>query len=457
MATGISRPLARAIKGRMFSAAAQAEPKLTADDKEPRAYIKKLDNGMLVGTIETLSPVSRLAVVVKAGSRYESGDNLGLTHCLRHATQLRTQNLSNLGITRTTQQLGSDIACQGTREYLFYKGSVTRNCSAKVVEILQELTTKHVFRDWELRDVQNSPNGMKLDLAVLKTRPDVRLMELLHAASFRETLGRSLYAPDFMIGKYTPEQLLHYVKTYFSAGRIALCGVGVHQDELEELANQFKPYSSVEVPQTNATFQGGEIRDNNGGPLSYVALSYAGPSQTSKDLLPSEVLRHVLGVGPHIKYSTASVASQLGKAVIKVTDSPFAITSINTNYSDAGLFGFSVVAPNSQIEKVVRTAANSFRSILTSGVTDQDVQRAKTKLKAEIAMVFENPDNLILWLGEQTINSDHILTPQEVYKLIDPISTADVNNVAKKIASSKSALVATGNTNNVPYLDKLFS
>jgi ubiquinol-cytochrome c reductase core subunit 2 len=422
-----------------------------------QAYIKKLGNGMLVGTIETQSPVSRVAVVVNAGSRFESGDNLGVAHCLRQATKLRTQNLTNLGVTRASQQLGSDIACQSTREYLFYKSSVTRNCAAKVVEILRELTTKNLFQDWELNDVQNSPHGIKLDLAILRTQPEVRLWELLHAASFRETLGRSLYAPEFMVGKFNPDQLLHYVHTFFSAGRIALCGVGIDQDELEELASHFKPYSSASVPENKASFHGGEVRENVGGPLSYVGLVHEGPSQTSKDLLPSEVLRRVLGAGSHVKYSCGTVSSLLGKAVAKATDSPFAVSSISANYSDAGFFGVSVVAPNSQIDKVARTAASNFKSILTSGVTDQDVQRAKVQLKAEIAMLYENPDNLLNWLGEQTINNGQIVTPQEVYKLVDPVSSSDVNNVAKKIAASKAALVATGNTSNVPYLDKLFS
>lgn len=51
-------------------------------------------------------------------------------------------------------------------------------------------------------------------------------------------------------------------------------------------------------------------------------------SQSSKDLLPSEVLRHVLGVGPYIKYSTGTVASQLSKALINATDLPFAVSSL---------------------------------------------------------------------------------------------------------------------------------
>ncbi|BFZ03870.1 hypothetical protein BsWGS_06908 [Bradybaena similaris] len=458
--SGISRPLALSYKGRMFSAVAQPEPRLTADEKEPRAYIKKLENGMLVGTIENQSPLSRLAVVVNAGARFENGDNLGLAHILRHTTKLRTENLSSLGITRATQQLGADISCQGTREYLFYKGVVTRNCAAKIVEILQELTTKHTFKNWELDALQSDPDGLKLDLAVLKTRPDIRVIELLHAAAFRDTLGRSLYAPEFMIGKYSPDQLLHYVKTYFSSGRIALCGVGIHPDELEELASQFEPYSSIGVPQTSARFHGGELRENNGGPLSYVAFAYGGPSagQFTKDTLALEVLRHVLGVGPQVKYSSGIVASNLGKAVASVTSSPFAISSIKASYTDAGLLGFSLVSPNSEIEKVSRTAVSNLKSVLTSGVSDADVQKAKTKLKSEIAMLFlEHPDNLLSWLGEQTLNSDHVLTPQEVYKLVDPITTSDVNSVAKKLATSKPALAVTGNTNNVPYLDKLLS
>ncbi|XP_059178404.1 cytochrome b-c1 complex subunit 2, mitochondrial-like [Physella acuta] len=457
MATGLARPIARSLKGRMYGTAASAKPSFQGDDKEPRCYVKKLDNGIAVGTIESRSPVSRIAIVANAGSRYESSQNLGVTHVLRHITKLRTQNLSSLGITRSSTQLGSDITCQGTREYVFYKSAVTRNVVGKMVELLGEITTKHHITPWEFEELQSDPNGLKLDLALLKTQPIIRATEALHAAAFRTTLGRSLYAPEFAVGKFTPDQVTNYVKTFFTSGRLALVGVGIDQQELEALGQELTPYKAVSVPQEKAAYQGGEIRENSGGELSYVLFSYGGPSQTRKELLPSEVLKHILGSGPHIKYSLGTATSALGKAVQQATDSPFAVTGFSTSYSDAGLFGFSAVAPNSHIDKVVRAAAKQFKTVLSGGISEADVSRAKNQLKAEMCMLFENPDNLLSWLGEQSLNSDQIITPHEIYQLIDKVSTADVNDVAKKIAATKPSMSVTGNTNNVPYIDNIFS
>ncbi|GFO38181.1 mitochondrial-processing peptidase subunit alpha [Plakobranchus ocellatus] len=446
------------VPGRMFSAAAQAEARAsTSTDNEPKCFIKKLNNGMLVGTIETPSPVSRLAVVANAGSRFESGDNLGIAHLLRQSAKLRTENMSQLGIARKSLQLGSDVTCVGTRELIYYKSNVTRNCAGAMVEILQELTTKQVFKPWEVNDLQTNADALPLDLALYKTQPYIQCVELLHSAAFRNTLGRSLYAPDFMVGKYHSEQVAQYVKTYFSAGRMALVGVGIGHEELEELASQFETSGSAGVPAEKAAYHSGEVRHNSGGPLTYVAFAYGGPSQSDKDLLPAEVLKHIMGVGPHIKYSLGTATSQLAKAVSQSTDLPFAVSCLTANYSDGGLFGFTAVAPSSQVEKVVRSAANQFRGALTSGLSDADVSRAKTQLKAEICMQFENPDVLLNWLGEQTLHSDQILTPDEIYKMVDNVTTSDVNNVAKKIAGTKPTMASTGNTENVPYLDRIFS
>lgn len=43
---------------------------------------------MLIASLENYSPVSKIGVFVKAGSRYETPDNVGLTHVLRLAGNL---------------------------------------------------------------------------------------------------------------------------------------------------------------------------------------------------------------------------------------------------------------------------------------------------------------------------------------------------------------------------------
>ena len=45
-------------------------------------------SGITVASIETYSPVSRLGLIVEAGSRFETEKNRGVTHFLRNSAFL---------------------------------------------------------------------------------------------------------------------------------------------------------------------------------------------------------------------------------------------------------------------------------------------------------------------------------------------------------------------------------
>eukprot|EP00916_Digyalum_oweni_P017939 GHVL01029766.1.p1 GENE.GHVL01029766.1~~GHVL01029766.1.p1 ORF type:complete len:456 (-),score=47.43 GHVL01029766.1:467-1834(-) len=453
MASVISRRAARTLQVRLYSAAARQETRESSAPLLSQApKVTKLPNGLTVASIENYSPVSRVALVANAGSRFEDGDNLGVTHCLRVASGLTTQNSSAFNITRSVEQAGAEYSCSSTREYMFYKVDCLRDNLDLVTNTLVQATTAPAFRPWELSEVQDY---LRLDLATLKAQPNVWTYDLLHQAAFRDTLGRSLYAPDFMLGKYSTEQLLHFMKTYFSTGRLALVGVGVDHDDLLAQAKQFTPFASAAIANDKAKYSGGEIRVDNGGDLTYAAVAVEGPSLAGKDLLHAAVLQNVMGMGPSIKYSQGSGTSRLVQAVTKATTQPFAVSCINANYTDNGLFGFFAVSQAREIEKVLRAAFNQFVSITKSGVEEKDVARAKQQLKAQISMYRECGDALLHDLGEQALGSEEILTTADLFKYVDSINTSDVSSVAKKLVNGKPSMAAVGNLSRTPYLDSL--
>jgi len=453
MASKLTRPLARTVQqGRMLSAAAQASP--AASDS--KIEIKKLPNGLTLGAIESASPVARVAVIAKAGSRYENGDILGISHLLRHAAKLKTSGLSQLGITRGSQQLGGDITCEGTREYIYYKSAVTRNMVPDILDILKEVTNRQAFRRWEVEDLQHEPNTLKLDLAVLAASPNICAVELLHQAAFRDTLGRSLYMPEFMLGKLNHEDLQAYAESRFSAGNMAVVGLGVDMATLERSCYEIQPYESAAPAADKAVYKGGEIMQNQGGALSYVAVAMEGPSLGGKDLMAGEVLKHVLGVGPAIKYSPGTAAAPLAKATAAASANPHYVSAFSASYSDSGLFGFTAGAHYSDIGNVAQAGAAALQSALGGAVTDADVARAKAQLKASILTQLESGDAVLTWVGEQALAGEAALSPGDVAAMVDQVTTADVKAVGKAIASSKPSLAAAGNTSTVPYLDQLF-
>lgn len=50
--------------------------------------VSKLPHGLVIASLENYSPLSRVGLFVKAGSRYETVENQGVSHVLRLAANL---------------------------------------------------------------------------------------------------------------------------------------------------------------------------------------------------------------------------------------------------------------------------------------------------------------------------------------------------------------------------------
>ena len=75
--------------------------------------------------------------------------------------------------------------------------------------------------------------------------------------------------------------------------------------------------------------------------------------------MASAIVSHAFGTGgPRVKYSSGG--SRLERAAAAASaDHPVAVSSFNSNYSDAGLFGFNVIANSKDIGKVSIYSTNN--------------------------------------------------------------------------------------------------
>lgn len=129
------------------------------------------------------------------------------------------------------------------------------------------------------------------------------------------------------------------------------------------------------------------------------------------------------------------------------------MSSLNLNYSDAGLFGFVAAAPAATAGKVVTAAVKALRSIKAD---EADVARAKAQLKADLLMAQESSANLIEELALQVLlNKGSVMNVDDVVMALEQISVADVSAAASQVASGKLAMGAIGNLGSTPFLDEL--
>jgi len=444
------------IPGRCY--ATQAAPKGKSSKhtslKKQDAKITTLPNGLVIASLENYTPVSQVSVLFKAGPRYEKGKTIGVNHTLRNAAGLTTKNASVFGITRNVEQLGGSLRCTSTREHISYSLECVRSEIELGIKFLSSVSTRQVFKPWELKDYQYRTT---LDLAGLQQCPATQAIENLHKAAFRTGLGNSLYAPSYAVGSHSTDMLRQFVSQHFTTNRMAVVGVGVdHESLVGYVDSQFKVESGAGPESPASKYSGGEVRVETDSGLVYAAVATEGVGiGKTQEAFALGVLQQIIGVGPQVKRGSGP-SSKLTQALLKVTENPHAVSSLNVNYSDSGLFGFFIAGQAEDMGKLLKAAVGLLSSTTKSGaITEKDVQLGKHKLRAALHMSVESNSNLAEELGVRALVTKEAATPGEVDKLIDAVTVADVTNVAKKVLNGKPSMAAVGDLTHTPYLDQL--
>ncbi|XP_066432383.1 cytochrome b-c1 complex subunit 2, mitochondrial [Eleutherodactylus coqui] len=445
---------ARFLCRRLYSATAAAKPEAAGRARlQPEELeITKLSSGLVVASLENYSPASKIGVFIKAGSRYENASNLGVNHTLRLAANLTTKGASSFKITRGLEAAGAGLSVTSTRQNIMYTVDCLRDYVDTVMEYLINVTTAPEFRRWEVAELGGK---IKLDKVLAYQNPQVGLLENLHAAAYRNTLANSLFCPDFRIGKVSPDELHQFVHNHFRSSRMALVGLGVSHSVLKQVGEQFLNIrSGAGSASVKAQYRGGEIREQNGADLVHAAVVVEGASVGSPEANAFSVLQHILGSGAYIKRGS-NTTSKLSQAVSKATNQPFDVSAFNANYSDSGLFGVYTVSHAATTADVIKAAVNQVNVVAQGSVTEADITRAKNQLKSHYLLSVDNSSGLLTEIGSQALASGSYSSPAVIIQNIDAVTSADVVNAAKKFASGKKSLAASGNLENTPFVSDL--
>uniref|UniRef100_A0A8C1SG29 Ubiquinol-cytochrome c reductase core protein 2a n=1 Tax=Cyprinus carpio TaxID=7962 RepID=A0A8C1SG29_CYPCA len=396
--------------------------------------VSKLPSGLLVASLENYSPVSKIGLFVKAGSRYETAENLGVTHILR---------------------LASNLVCSGvtsSREHMVYSLDCLRDDFDGVIEYLINVTTAPDFRPWELSDLLPR---VRIDKAVADQSPQIGVLEKLHEAAYKNALSNSLYCPDHMLGKISVDHLQQFFANNYTSARMALVGLGVSHAALKQVGEQFfSTCAGAGAAGAKAVYRGGELRVQSGGGLVHALLACEGAAAGSAEANAFSVLQRLLGAGPHVKRGS-NITSKLSQGIAKATAQPFDATAFSATYSDSGLFGVYVISQADSAREVINAAMAQVTAVAEGRLTADDLTRAKTQLKTDYLMSLESSEALLEELGVQVLSSGAYSSPQSVIQNIDSVTSGDLVKAAKKFVESKKTMSCCGHLANTPFVDEL--
>lgn len=446
--------LINALPKRFASAAAAAQDKpkqrAAALPKEP-VRVTKLDNGIVVASLENNSPVTRVAAVVNAGSRDELSNQRGASHALRVYSSLATRNYSIIGVSRNLDQAGTELNVTSTREQTSYLLEGTRRNAARGVDVLGEILSRPEFRHWEVSDASAR---LDFDLDVYDERADLQFVDLVHKASFAGGLSNSLTAPRFNAHSLDGDVLAEFRRRNFTLNRLTLVGVGIKHDELLRHAELFRlPGPAADYSKDKSRFLPSELRQDSGSELVHFALTAEGVSLSNKDYLAASLASHAFGAGgERIK---RSLTNKLARALLPLAGQPASVSSFNISYSDAGLFGFHIVGNSHDIGKLAKGLVKELGNAAKNGLSSKELAAARNSLKFSLSESLDNSHSLIEIIGLSGERANAQTNLNDLYKAVDSVSDNDVNTFVKRVASGKHSLAAIGDLTELPRLAEL--
>uniref|UniRef100_A0A8P4KGE0 Ubiquinol-cytochrome c reductase core protein 2a n=1 Tax=Dicentrarchus labrax TaxID=13489 RepID=A0A8P4KGE0_DICLA len=383
-----------------------------------------LPNGLVIASLENYSPVSSVGVFVKAGSRYETVENQGVSHVLRLAANL--------------------VSCECV---IVPSGELH-----SLMEYLVNVTTAQEFRPWEVNDL--TPR-VRIDKTLAQQCPQIGVIEKLHEAAYKNALSNSLYCPEHMVGHVSSDQLKSFVDDHFITGKMALVGLGVKHSVLKQVGEGLlSARSGAGAPVAKAVYRGGELRVQNTDDLVHALIASECGVMGSAEANAFSVLQRILGAGPHVKRGS-NITSKLSQGIAKATTQPFDATAFNASYSDSGLFGVYTIAQADSAGEVIKAAIAQVSGVAEGNVSDDDVTRAKNQVKAEYLMSLESSDSLLEEIGAQALNTAAYQLPDTVVQAIEAVTQDDVVKAAQKFVDGKKTMAASGQLKNTPFVDEL--
>lgn len=393
-------------------------------------------------------PGARSATIgywVAVGSRDEQPGTFGSTHFLEHLLFKGTQKRTALDIAVSFDAVGGEHNAMTAKEYTCYYAKIQDRDLPMAVEVIADMLTSSLIDPVEFE----TERGVILEeLSMADDDPgDVANERFFEAVLGTHPLGRPIGGSAETIQAATRDAVLsHYRANYRPQDLVITVAGAVEHDELVagvtaalesagwDLGIAARPVDRREnAPDliergTDLTVVQRPIEQAN------VIVGVPGLSATDDRRSTMAVLNSVLGGG---------MSSRLFQEIREKRGLVYSVYSFSPGFSDAGVFGMYAGCAPSKAAQVTELMVSEFRR-MSSGVSDEEIRRAKGQLSGAAALALEDSDTRMSRLGRSEITLGEFIDLDESLRRLALVTEQDVRELAEELASRPLSISAVG-------------
>eukprot|EP01098_Paradermamoeba_levis_P006263 TRINITY_DN2604_c0_g1_i1.p1 TRINITY_DN2604_c0_g1~~TRINITY_DN2604_c0_g1_i1.p1 ORF type:complete len:511 (-),score=189.91 TRINITY_DN2604_c0_g1_i1:312-1742(-) len=431
---------------RFFSKKATAQQFVVPEalSKWPSTHVTKLGNGLTVATEEGSGDLATLGVYIQVGSGFEEVGHTGAAQLLARAALRGTNKRTQSQLESDIDSIGGQLRASSSRQQTSYQTSVLKQDVPKAVELLGDILTNPSLNDQALEKEKEAVLG---DLKEISNNHNAVVLDHLHSIAFQgTTFGNSIFGPKENLKSFKRHDLLQYLKSNYTGGKIVLVGTGaVKHADLVKLAGQHLgliQHSSFTEGAPTVRYTGSQVTVwDEEKPNVHAAFGLPAVGWTHPDYNAFRILQTLLGSWS--VESGTDLKSHLAE-ILNTEKLAQSFKSFYLPYPGIGLFGVQTVNLGGQLQDLPYQIYNEIVR-LSQQASDSEVALAKRQLLSSILKQLGSPAAVNSQIGSQLLFQGKRVAPAEEFQTIAGIDAVSVRKAADEhLYDTDPALVAFG-------------
>ncbi len=378
---------------------------------------------------QVTNKISTIMITFDAGARSEApgGFNPGIAHMLEHSIFKGTKKRNWEVLQREIAFIGGDSNAYTSNEMVVYFIEVPHEKLEHAVEIISDMVFNSEFPEEEFlkeREVVLEEERSRADQinTWLWTRFDEVFFE-------GHTLATPVIGTQESIKRFTNQEVKDFYKTYCQPENmlVTLVSPMAKDDALKMLNTYFgTPDGQFNFTAPNQNFVHHPSRTIELGKAdlqqSYLWLGFPGLKVDDEDRFAETVMTSIFGSG---------MDSRLFTEVREKRGLCYGIRSFNYGLRDTGAYLITSSTQGTNIPEMLEVVRQEIGKICSEPITEEELQRAKNKIRSESYHVMEGSHSIASCRMEEEF---YKTVPLETFiQRVEQVTPEQVRAVAKKI------------------------
>jgi predicted Zn-dependent peptidase len=417
--------------------------------------LDRLDNGLRILTAPIASAQSvTCAIMLAAGSRYETPDTNGIAHFAEHMFFKGTERRPTArDISMEIDAIGAEFNAFTGKEYTGYYVKCAAESRDVALDVLVDMLRNSKFDSDEIeREKGVIVEEMNMYYDTPRDFIGGVYEELLYDD---QPLGWDIIGKKETIRGATRDTFTSYVDHWYKPKRMVVgvggkIGDGLHA-RVHELLGDMPPADTGEAEPVRLD-PNRDVRvkvHTKASDQAHICLGVHSYPLEHPDRYVLQVLSTILGGG---------MSSRLFTEVRERRGLAYYVYGLNHSYTDAGSLYAQAGVDIKRIDDAVTTIAAELRKIAGEAVPKDELDKAKSFSKGRFVLQLETSQGLIMFGLRREVLESRTPDPEEILAELDKVTAEDVQRVAQDVIERRGPnLAVIGPFDDAARFEKLLA